>query len=153
MTKWQYWSPLPIGGVVGAIYGLQAFGDVGGNPVIGMGVLPLLTALLGAVQFQLLMFAAQAFFAAVLPVPFGKSIRGTKCRVIGFLMLFGPLIAFAMQWSGAFVLLISERHTLTAFWLIWFIGWTVVGGLCYPAALLIYLYFVPAAVADFRAKD
>ncbi|MBN1510751.1 MAG: hypothetical protein JXB13_01940 [Phycisphaerae bacterium] len=153
MTKWQYWSPLFIGGVVGEIFGLQAFKDVTGNPLIWMGVLPLLVALIGAVQFQLIMFAAQAFFAAVLPVPVGKSIRGTKCRLIGFLMLFGPLIALFFKLSGALVYLGIQRHTLTVFWQIWFIGWGTVGALCYPAALLIYLYSVPTAKPDFGAKD
>jgi len=121
MTKWQYWSPLLIGGVIGEIRGLQLFKDIGGNPLIWMGVLPLLTALIGAVQFQLIMFAAQAFFAAVLPVPFGKTIRGTKCRVIGFLMLFGPLITLLFMLSGAFVYMGSQRHTLATFWQIWFL--------------------------------
>jgi len=153
MTKWQYWSPLLIGGVIGEIRGLQLFKDIGGNPLIWMGVLPLLTALIGAVQFQLIMFAAQAFFAAVLPVPFGKTIRGTKCRVIGFLMLFGPLITLLFMLSGAFVYMGSQRHTLATFWQIWFLGWAAVSALCYPAALLIYLYSLPTAEPDFQTED
>lgn len=153
MTKWQYWSPLLVGGVIGEIYGLQASMNIGGSPLISMGVLPLASALVGAIQLQLAMFAAQALFAAVLPVPFGKSIRGTKCRVIGFLMLLGPLIAVFFILSGAFVYLGGQRHTLTLFWQIWFLGWAAVAALCYPAALVMYLYSLPTAKPDFQIED
>jgi len=153
MTKWQYWSPLLVGGVIGEIHGLQASMKLEGNPLITMGLLPLAYALGGAIQLQLVMFAAQALFAAVLPVPFGKSIRGTKCRVIGFLMLLGTLIALFFSLSEAFVYFGSQRHTLTPFWQIWFIGWAVVAALCYPAALVIFLYSLPTAEPDFQIED
>lgn len=153
MTKWQYWSPLLVGGVIGEVYGLQASMNSGGNPLITMGLLPLASALSWAILLQLAMFAAQALFAAVLPVPFGKSIRGTKCRVIGFLMLLGALIALFFILSEAFVYLGSQRHTLTLFWQIWFIGWAVVAALCYPAALVIFLYSLPTAEPDFQTED
>jgi len=153
MTKWQYWSPLIIGGVVGEIYGLQAYRSLGGNPLVLVGVLPLLSALIWGIGFQLLALAAQGLFAAVLPVPVGKSIRGVKCRVIGFLMLSGSIVGLLFRLSGGLAYLGSEWHTLDWFWSSWFIFWAAFAGLSYPVALAMYVYSLPTAEPDFQDKD
>ena len=123
MTKWQYWSPLIVGGVVGEIYGLQTYRSLGGNPLVSVVALPLLFALGGAISLQLMLVGAQGLFAGVLPVPFGKTIRGTRCRVVGFLWLFGPLVAAFFMFSGAFLQLAGLGRTLGWFWSTWFIFW------------------------------
>jgi hypothetical protein len=88
----------------------------------------------------------------VLPVPFGKSIRGTRCRVIGFLLLFGPAIGNLFVLTGAYTHLFLEVH-MGWFWWIWTILWAAVAGLSYPAALAIYLWALPTAEADFALDD
>jgi hypothetical protein len=153
MTKWQYWSPMIIGGVVGEIYGLQTYRNLGGNPLVSVGVLPVLFALGGAISLQLALVGAQGLFAGVLPVPFGKTIRGAKCRVIGFLLLFGPLVAAFFMSSGAFLQLAGLGRTLGWFWSIWFLFWAAFSSLSAPAALVIYLYSAPMAEPDFRDED
>jgi hypothetical protein len=153
MTKWQYWSPLIIGAVIGEIYGLQVFGKSGASPFMAIGVLPFLCALGWAISLQLAMIGAQGLFAAVLPVPFGKSIRGPRCRVVGFLVLFGPAVAAFFMFSGAFLHLAGLGRTLGWFWSIWFIFWAAFSFLSQPAALVIYLYSAPMAEPDFRDDD
>lgn len=153
MTKWQYWSPSLIGAVLGWIIGLQIHGNSQGNPLVSLALLPLAYALTGAVSLQLTIFALQGLFAGVLPVPFGKSMRGANCRVIGLLLLLGLLVGLLLRVTGASEQLGPERHNLSWFWLIWFVSWAAFSGLSGPAALVIYLYSLPAAKPDFALDD
>jgi hypothetical protein len=153
MTKLQYWSPLIIGAILGEIYGLHLYGRVGGNPVWSLGALPLLSALSTALSLQVVMISAQGLFAGVLPVPFGKSIRGIACRIIGFLILFGPFVAIVFFASGAYLRLMGSGPWLGWFWRIWFVFWAAVAALSYPAALVIYLVSLPMAEEDFPTDE
>jgi hypothetical protein len=150
MTKLQYWSPLIIGAIVGEIYGLLTLRQVGLNPVLSTGVLPMVAALCCGLTLQLILIGAQGFFAAVLPVPFGKSLRGTKCRVIGFLVLLGALLEMLLALTRTSL---RPVHSLEGTdWLL-AILWRSGGLVILVLALVVYLVSIPAAEPDFSTDE
>jgi hypothetical protein len=95
-------------------------------------------ALVVAVQCQVLMIGAQGAFAQVVPVPWGRSIRGRAAAGAGWL-----LIAW-VGLSGVTTLLGVEAVTQAA---------VALGGLSLAALVgagVIYLWQIPAAIPDFR---
>lgn len=97
-------------------------------------------AVVCGVQAQLAMFGAQGVFAQVLPVPVGRSIRGGAAVLGGGLLLGWVLL------SCAAVLLGYEEIGLPA---------QIVGGVALAtlvAAAVVYVWALPTAVADFRAR-
>ncbi len=137
MSRTGYYSLGIVGALTGLVY--AAFGGVDYSTwerlALGCYLVPLLFAV-----GQLLMLAAQGMFAGVLPVPFGKSLRGTKCLVIGLLVVVGMV-------SGLATYLLSRAEVGLAS--------MVCGGLTlgsWLAALGVYAWSLPTAVADFAKK-
>lgn len=93
-----------------------------------------------AVSFQLVMIGAQGFLAQVVPVPFGRSIRGGWAATIGLLLIATVVL------SGAAALLYVEGFATAAM-----IGGA--GGLAsLVAAALAYVWSLPIAERDFAAR-
>ncbi|MFH0983691.1 MAG: hypothetical protein V2A79_19425 [Planctomycetota bacterium] len=138
MSRAGYFSPGIMGALAGLVY--AAFGRGGTSALdrwlTGCYLVPLLF-----VVGQLLMLAAQGVFAGVLPVPPGKSIRGTKCVVIGLLIVAGLA-------SGLVTYLLVRVAVGPAA--------EVLGGLslaCWLTALGVYVWSLPTAVADFLEQE
>jgi len=94
-------------------------------------------AVIAALQCQVLMMGAQGAFAQVWPVPWGRSIRGRAAAAGGWLL---------MGWVG-----LSAVSALLATESL-FIGAQLVGSasvVALAAAVLIYIWNIPAAVPDF----
>jgi len=137
MSRMGYFSPGILGVLVGLVYALFG-GDYSMSERLTLGcyLVPLLL-IIG----QLAMVAAQGMFAGVLPVPPGKSMRGTKCLIIGLLIVVGGV-------SGLVVYLLSHAEGGLAA--------KVFGGVslaCWLTAIGLYVWSLPTAVADFVRKD
>jgi hypothetical protein len=133
-----YFSPGLIGGLAGLVFAVFGGGErtAADRLLLGSYLVPLLF-LVG----QLLMVAAQGLFAGVLPVPIGKSLRGTKCAVIGLLMIAGlgsGLVGglLARVEFGAPAMIVGAASVA-----------------CWLVALGIYVWSLPTAVADFVEQE
>ena len=139
MGRWTYYSPLVLGTllVVAMNESLRATLTL---PDWAEWLIVAGVAAAVGIQCQILMIGAQGAFAQVLPVPFGKSIRGGAATLAGWL-----LIAWVVL-SAVTVLLGFEAVTQAA----------VVVGILSLAALasmvVVYVWSLPAAVADFGTE-
>jgi hypothetical protein len=97
-------------------------------------------SLLAGAACQLLMAGAQGAFAQVLPVPFGRSLRGRPAVVSGAGLLTGVGLL------GAAVLLQSPEFPALRN------GLAGLGGASLLIALGAYLWGLPAAVRDFDLR-
>ena len=134
MGRMAYYSPGIVAGLIGLVY--AAFGTGLPTAAERVGLAAWLVPVLVLVGL-LLMLAAQGTFAGVLPVPLGKSLRGTKCQAIGLLIIAGLASAAV---AGLLARVAVGRATL------------IVGGCslaCWLTAIGLYLWSLPAAVADF----
>ena len=134
MSRTGYFAPGLIGAMGGLIYAVFGGGDHSAMDrlLLGCGLVPLL-----GVGCQLVMLAAQGMFAGVLPVPFGKSVRGTKCVVIGLLIVAGMasgLVAYLLTGVG-----VGSATLLLG-------GASLACGL---AVIGLYVWLLPTAVADY----
>jgi len=140
MGPWSYYSPLGLAALVvlalnDSIRGAMVRPDWQEWLVVA-GI-----ALAAGVQAQLAMFAAQGVFAQVLPVPIGKSIRGGSAVLSGALLLGWVLL------SCAAILLGYEEVGLPAR----ILGVAALAALA--GALVVYIWALPTAVADFRTRE
>ncbi|HQL53991.1 MAG TPA: hypothetical protein PLQ87_04730 [Phycisphaerae bacterium] len=98
-------------------------------------------AIAAGLQSQVLLVGAQGAFAQVLPVPWGRSVRGRSAALAGWLLI-------AWVWlSVVTVMLGFETVTQAAL---------VVGALSLAAlagALIVYIWNIPAAVRDFATDE
>jgi len=98
-------------------------------------------AIAAGLQSQVLLVGAQGAFAQVLPVPWGRSVRGRSAALAGWLLI-------AWVWlSVVTVMLGFETVTQAAL---------VVGALSLAAlagALIVYIWYIPAAVRDFATDE
>jgi hypothetical protein len=139
MGRWTYYSPLVLGIllVVAMNESLRATLTL---PDWAEWLIVAGVAAAVGIQCQILMIGAQGAFAQVLPVPFGKSVRGGAATLAGWL-----LIAWVVL-SAVTVLLGFEAVTQAA----------VVVGIVSLAALasmvVVYVWSLPAAVADFGTE-
>lgn len=138
MSRWTYFSPLWLGALLvlalnELVRGALAAWSPGAQWAVILG---------GAVVFglhcQVLMLGAQGAFAQVLPVPGGRSVRGGPAMAAGWLLIawFGlsivtGMLAYKQAWGAVLVLGVSSAAAL--------IG-----------ALVIYIWQIPAAEADFE---
>ncbi len=137
MERWTYYSPLWLGVLLvlalnDALRSALPMMAPWASWVVVAGV-----AALAGVQCQVLMVGAQGAFAQVLPVPRGRSIRGAAAAGAGWLLIAWVLL------SGVTVLLGCEEVTQAA---------VVLGVLSLVAlsgAIVIYVWNIPAAMADF----
>ena len=139
MGRWTYYSPLVLGAllVLALNESLRATLTL---PDWQEWLVVAGFAVAAGVQCQVLMIGGQGAFAQVLPVPGGKSIRGGAAALGGWLL---------MGW-GAFsavtALLASEAVTQAAI-VLGILSVAVLG-----SAIVVYLWSLPAAVADFGAE-
>jgi len=126
--------------------GYETAAKLGLPPFWTYAFVPLCVAIDLGVSCQLGMVGLQGFFAGVLPVPIGKTLRGAMCRVIGFLILLGLLIRAGLSLACSQFSVFALIHELG-------IGAILVGVLvtlgCLLLALLLYVFSIPSAVADF----
>ncbi len=131
MNWFGYYSPLCIGAVIWLGILVSQGHSVFRNPL-------LLSSLLAAgLACQLLMIGVQGAFAQVLPVPFGKSIRGRGAVVTGSLIL-AASVASSASW-----LIAMDEVTRDAI----VIG--VIAAALALSALGAYIWCLPAAARDF----
>ncbi|MBU0638118.1 MAG: hypothetical protein KKB50_04575 [Planctomycetes bacterium] len=141
MGPWTYFAPFWLGTLVAAaLYGssyeqLPPLSKAGYVLAGGLGC-PVL-----GVICQVVMVATQGAFAQVLPVPWGRTIRGGGAVFTGALLLVGVLLGVV-----AGLLWMEELFTATMV-----IG--VIGVLAVAAAVLGYIWNIPAAVRDFGVRD
>lgn len=141
MGRWTYYSPIALGALLvivmndslrAALPSLEPWT----HWLVVVGV-----ALAAGLQSQVLMIGAQGAFAQVLPVPWGKSIRGGGAATAGWLLILWVVL------SGVTVLLAAEAVTRAAMVL----GVASLAALA--AALVVYVWNIPAAVADFGREE
>ena len=140
MGPWSYYSPLWLAALI--VLALNDF--IRGallRPEWQEWLILAGVAAAAAVQAQLAMFGAQGVFAQVLPVPIGKSIRGGPAVLSGALLLGWVLL------SCAAILLGYEEVGLPAR----MVGVAALAALA--GALVVYIWALPTAVADFRARE
>lgn len=141
MGVWTYYSPLWLGTILAAFVSLssrEAFPPLppwGWALIVGVGC-----PLAGAVC-QLAMVGAQGAFAQVLPVPWGRSIRGRGAVVSGGLLL--ACIGFGV----AATLVGFEGVSTPAI-----VVGSISGGFGL-AALGTYIWCAPTASRDFSVRD
>jgi hypothetical protein len=137
MTRLGYYSPLVLGA------GLVLFMNEplrSGLPKLTNGAqwgFVIAVAVAVALQCQVLLIGAQGAFAQVLPVPGGRSVRGSSAATAGWLLLAWVAL------TGVAALLATEGVRQAAYGV----------GIAALAALvgffLIYIWNLPAAAADF----
>jgi len=144
MGVWTYYSPLWMGPAVVLLLNKLFRAAFPPMELAGewafLGAVGVVVALLG----QLLMVGAQGAFAQVVPVPLGKSVRGRGAVVVGGLVV---LAVALLGFAGLRLLLRGEAGFDDA------LRWAAVGGAVLVAALVVYGWLWPMAVADFRRGE
>lgn len=137
MGPFAYYSPFILGCIFALVMGdslHDTFPTVTGLAWHGLRAA---SALVTGLLFQFILFGLQGVYAQVLPVPFGRSIRGGAAVATGGLSL---LCAISFV---ATALLLSEGM------LIGFLIAIIVGVASIIVAGLIYVWNLPAALRDF----
>lgn len=140
MGRWTYYAPLWLGILVilslnDAIRGAMSTLEPWQQWAIVFG-----GAVAGGLHCQVLMIGSQGAFAQVLPVPGGKSIRGTPAAAAGWLLIGWFVLGIAT------LLLLLEAISAAA------IVAAALSGTVLLSAGAIYAWNLPAAVADFREE-
>ncbi len=137
MGRWTYYSPLWLGALLVVALNDELRAALPPWAPWAQWTAVALTALVFGVQCQLLMIGAQGAFAQVLPVPWGKSIRGGAAVVVGTLLI---------AWNALGLICGSLlRHEV-------YVAGLVLAGLSLLSllgAIVTYVWSLPAAVADF----
>lgn len=141
MGAWAYYSPLMLGALLVVAMNEPLRESLPVMSEAAQWGWVSVVAVLVAIQSQVLMFGAQGVFAQVLPVPRGRSVRGRGAVLAG-----GLLIAW-VGLSGVAVLLGVEEVSTGARVL------GVSSVLALGGAVLVYVWELPTAVADFGMKD
>lgn len=137
MGRWTYYSPLWLGAVLvlamnDALRASLPPAEPWRQWLIVAGI-----AVAVGLQSQVLMIGAQGAFAQVLPVPWGRSIRGGSAAAAGWLLI---------AWVGlsAITVLLGHEAITTAATVLGLLSLAALGG-----ALVIYVWNIPAALPDF----
>lgn len=140
MGRWTYYSPLWLGPLLVLALNDSIRAQWPGAEMWAQWSLVALTAVSSALACQLLMIGAQGAFAQVVPVPWGRSIRGGPAMLVGWLLI-------ASITLGATSAMFSLEGTTTL---------TIALGVISLAALLTagaaYAWNIPAAVTDFTRE-
>jgi hypothetical protein len=140
VTRWTYYSPIPLG----AAAALVLHGPLREACPSALAAWPwvfvVIVACATGVAAQLVLIGLQGTAAQVLPVPGGRSIRGRGAVWSGGLLLaavLSPMAAVFLRTEGM-------EHLL----------WVVLGAglLCAITSLLVYVWHWPAAVRDFAPQ-
>lgn len=140
MGRWTYYSPLLIGVILVLLVNDTIRAGLGTMEPVQQWLRVAVLAVVVAVQCQVLMIGAQGAFAQVLPVPGGRSIRGTGATAGGWLLIVWVVL------SVVAAVLYSESVTLAAY---------ICGGSAIAALFgfgIVYFWNVPTAVADFGTE-
>src|SRR5262245_36041498 len=115
MGPWVYYSPL----LVGILLVLALTGSLRAAwPTLSTGVFaPFLIALAiaGGIVAQMILIGLQGVRAQVLPVPFGRSIRGGPAVAAGYLILLTKILLII-------ALLLASESLTTAAWVLLILG-------------------------------
>ncbi len=137
MGRWAYYSPIVLGIVLVVLVNdaLRAALEPWSATIRWLVVAG--AAMVAGIQCQVLMVGAQGAFAQVLPVPFGRSIRGPGAVAAGWLL---------MLWFGlsAAAALLGHGGLRPAALLVGVLALATLAG-----AAVVYLWSLPTAVADF----
>jgi hypothetical protein len=137
MGRWTYYSPLWLGALLVILMNDSLRAALPPMEPWAHWLVVAGVAVAAGLQSQVLMIGAQGAFAQVLPVPWGRSIRGRSAAAGGWLLIGWVALSLAT------VLLGYEEITQAAL---------VLGGLSLAAlggAAVIYAWNVPAAIPDF----
>ena len=137
MGRWTYYSPLWLGVLlVLALNDSLRASMPAWEPWLAWLVVVAAAVVVG-LQCQVFLIGAQGAFAQVLPVPWGKSIRGGAAVLAGWLLI---------AWVGllAVTVLVGSQDVTTAVIVLGVASLAALGG-----ALAVYVWNIPAAVADF----
>ena len=145
MTRFGYYSPLWIGmGITGLLLWNSPELHARFAQPATYWTAYLVACALGGMLCQMLMIGAQGAFARVLPVPGGKSIRGTTAIVGG-----GSALAavFCLVVAGFLYAERSEGLLVAAY------AFAIGAAAALVTAAIAYFWGLPAAVADFGGRD
>lgn len=140
MGRWTYYAPLWLGILV-----ILSLNDAIRRSLSTLEpwqqwVIVFCGAIAGGLHCQLLMLGSQGAFAQVLPVPGGRSIRGTPAVAAGWLLIAWFVLGIAT------LLLLLEGVSSAA------LVAAALSGAALLAAAAIYAWNLPAAVVDFGAE-
>ncbi len=139
MSRWSYYSPF----IVGLLLPLTLYDHILESDRVIVLPEPARWAVLAgvclacAIHAQLAMIACQGSFARVLPVPFGRSMRGREASLCGWFLLGYLTLACAA--------LLVRGDEFTLIWRILLAAALA----CLLAAAIAYIWGWPAAVRDF----
>lgn len=141
MGPWVYFSPLLVGAglMLALLDTLRAKAPA--MPAWLMYVYLPALVIAGGVVAQLLLIGMQGVRAQVLPVPFGKSIRGSSAACAGYLILGCAL-------SGVIAFLLASESLTIAAWIL-----AISATAMAIFAILLYLWSLPGALPDFRDTE
>jgi hypothetical protein len=137
MGRWTYYSPAWLAIVIVGLMNHVVRGWLPPLPEWQTWLAVAGVALGVAVQAQTLMVGAQGAFAQVLPVPGGRSIRGSGAAFGGWLVLLWVAL------SSIAMLLAYEEVTTAA------VGLAIGAVVSLAGAIAAYVWGLPAAQADF----
>lgn len=140
MSRWTYYAPLWLGTLLAAGLYAALRDQLPAWPLWMQYAAPLVGCPLVGLYAQLVLMGVQGAFAQVLPVPGGRSLRGSYAVMSGGFLL----AALALAPVGA--LLLNERVRVAG------MAVTAAAGVCLAAALAAYAWGLPAAVRDFSPR-
>lgn len=141
MGRFTYYAPLYVGFIV-SMLGRDVYVEQVTFGITWLYWFTIIAASLGfALMCQLVFIGIQGFSAQVLPVPFGRSIRGSGARWMGA----GLLLAIAG--NNVAGLFLWEAMSMVAYIILG------VSSAILLSVLIAYLWSLPAAVADFDTRD
>jgi hypothetical protein len=143
MGPWAYYAPLWLGALLVAIVNDSIRAGLSHSSPAVQWTAVVALAVLAGLQSQVLMVGAQGAFAQVLPVPRGKSIRGRPAAVAGWLLIGWvalSLVTALLSYEAYFRDAALSRAAMI-------VGVGALAAL--SGSILIYIWSVPAAVADF----
>ena len=137
MGRLAYYSPFFVGTLLAAVVFTTQTESLSGIPVLLQILLVLICAPFTGIKFQIIMMGFQGVMAKVIPVPWGRSLRGPTAVLIGSLILlstFGIIVCILLYHASA-----TLAYQISC----------LCSSLCYIAALVVYLRSIPRAVRDF----
>lgn len=140
MGRWTYYAPLWLGTLLTAAFYLANIGKMPPRPVATHALIVAVGAPLLGIILQLATVGLQGAFAQVLPVPWGRSIRG-RAAVIGGTLLLSTIVLgvlavfFRFNGLGVVAMIVGS-----------------VGAASLIGAAWTYFWSIPAAVRDFDER-
>lgn len=147
MGRGAYYSPLLLGILLVLLLNESVRDPVSTWSVSAQWLVVAAVAVGVGVACQVLMVGAQGAFAQVLPVPGGRSIRGRAAVVSGWLLI-AAIVLSAVSAMLSYEEAAQNEELTTAAIVLGIVSLVALGGF-----LVIYVWSIPAAMPDFRARD